>query len=130
MPLYFHCSKIKSTQEKVVATQEEKYSTEAMKGKLAVELMLSEQQVHKWFFHRRQKEKDKLDLLAEASLHAWSPLTSAMSTIFDDPKLSFLLFSISCFLQVFFVSVPWSNTQCLGCCTLFWGIFWRNFHHH
>lgn len=36
---------------------EEKYPTEAMKGKLAVELMLSEQQVHKWFCHRRQKEK-------------------------------------------------------------------------
>ena len=28
-----------------------------MKGKLAVELMLTEQQVHKWFCHRRQKEK-------------------------------------------------------------------------
>lgn len=36
---------------------EEKYPTEAMKGKLAVELMLTEQQVHKWFCHRRQKEK-------------------------------------------------------------------------
>lgn len=36
---------------------EEKYPTEAMKAKLAVELMLSEQQVHKWFCHRRQKEK-------------------------------------------------------------------------
>lgn len=36
---------------------EEKYPTEAMKAKLAVELLLSEQQVHKWFCHRRQKEK-------------------------------------------------------------------------
>ena len=30
---------------------------EAMKGKLTVELMLTEQQVHKWFCHRRQKDK-------------------------------------------------------------------------
>ena len=28
-----------------------------MKGKLVVELMLIEQQVHKWFCHRRKKEK-------------------------------------------------------------------------
>eukprot|EP01018_Ginkgo_biloba_P030813 Gb_27855 [translate_table: standard] len=36
---------------------EHKYPSEAMKAKLAVELMLSEKQVHKWFCHRRQKEK-------------------------------------------------------------------------
>ncbi|XP_057860957.1 homeobox-DDT domain protein RLT3 isoform X2 [Cryptomeria japonica] len=33
------------------------YPSEAMKAKLAVELMLSKEQVHKWFCHRRQKEK-------------------------------------------------------------------------
>ncbi|MCY6524801.1 hypothetical protein, partial [Actinobacillus pleuropneumoniae] len=42
-----------------------------------------------------QKEKDKLDLLVEASLHALAPLASAMSTIFEDPKLSFLLWAFS-----------------------------------
>ncbi|KAH9315050.1 hypothetical protein KI387_023677, partial [Taxus chinensis] len=36
---------------------EHKYPSEVMKANLAVELMLSKEQVHKWFCHRRQKEK-------------------------------------------------------------------------
>lgn len=44
-----------------------------------------------------QKEKDKLEMLVEASIHAYSVSTPPMSTIFEDLD-SVLAFGIPCFL--------------------------------